>query len=40
MLLGDIFFSVFIALVNVVVTTPFFSIINNIFGIPFRLAGV
>jgi hypothetical protein len=40
MLLGDIFFSLFTALLNTVVTTPFFSIINNIFGIPFRLAGV
>jgi hypothetical protein len=40
MLLGDIFFSLFTALLNTVVTAPFFSIINNIFGIPFRLAGV
>lgn len=40
MLLGDIFFSVFMALINTLVTTPFFSIINNLFGIPFRLAGV
>lgn len=40
MLIGDILYSVFTALINTIVTTPFFSFLNNLFGIPFRLAGV
>ncbi len=40
MLLGDILYSLFTALLNTLVTTPFFSILNNLFGIPFRVAGV
>lgn len=40
MLLGDIMFSLFTALINTIFTTPFFSVINNLWGIPFRLAGV
>ena len=40
MLLGDILFSLMTAIINSIFTTPIFSVINNIFGIPFRLAGV
>ena len=40
MLLGDILFSLLTSMINITLTTPIFSIINNIFGIPFRLAGV
>ena len=40
MLLGDILFSLLTALINTLFTTPIFSVINNLFGVPFRLAGV
>jgi hypothetical protein len=40
MLLGDILFSLTTAFINTLLTTPIFSLINNFFGIPFRLAGV
>lgn len=40
MLAGDIFFSLFTAIFNTFFTAPLFSVINNIFSIPFRLAGV
>ena len=40
MLLGDILYSLLTAMINITLTTPIFSIINNFFGIPFRLAGV
>lgn len=40
MLVGDIFFSLFMALINTFFTTGLFSVINNFVGIPFRVAGV
>jgi hypothetical protein len=40
MLIGDVLFSLMTAIINSFFTTPIFSIINNILGIPFRLAGV
>lgn len=40
MLLGDIIFSLITAIINTIFTAPIFSVINNIFGIPFRQAGV
>jgi len=40
MLLGDIVFSLVTAMINTFFTAPIFSILNNLFGIPFRLAGV
>ena len=40
MVLGDILYGIFIAMINTFFTTGIFSVINNIVGIPFRLAGV
>lgn len=40
MLLGDILFSLMTAIINTIFTAPIFSVINNFFGIPFRLNGV
>lgn len=40
MLLGDVLFSLMTAIINTIFTAPIFSVINNLFGIPFRVAGV
>lgn len=40
MLLGDILYSLMTAIINSIFTTPIVSILSNLFGIPFRLAGV